>query len=69
MKRLEYQEETVERFTGYLETLVAECDAEKFFELAGQDPMEPPVVVVDWCGPTMHARLPVFNGGVQARMA
>jgi hypothetical protein len=35
MKRLEYQEETVERFTGYLETLVAKRDAaEKFAELA-----------------------------------
>ena len=54
MKRLEYQEETVERFTGYLETLVAKRDAaEKFGELARQNQMEPPVV--DWCGQTWDA--------------
>ncbi len=48
MKRLDYQETTVERFTGYLETLVAERDkAEKFAELARQNGMEPPNV--DWC--------------------
>ena len=51
MKRLEYQEETVERFIGYLETLVAKRDAaEKFAELARQNQMEPPNV--DWCGQT-----------------
>ena len=51
MKRLEYQEQTVERFTGYLETLVAKRDAaEKFAVLARQNGMEPPNV--DWCGQT-----------------
>lgn len=54
MKRLEYQEETVERFTSYLETLVAKRDAaEKFAELARQNQMEPPNV--DWCGQTWDA--------------
>jgi type III restriction enzyme len=54
MKRLEYQEETVETFTGYLETLVAKRDAaEKFAELARQNSMEPPNV--DWCGQTWEA--------------
>ncbi|MFN4806294.1 MAG: DEAD/DEAH box helicase [Akkermansiaceae bacterium] len=51
MKRLDYQEDTVERFSNYLETLVAKGDAaEKFAELARQNQMEPPVV--DWCGQT-----------------
>src|ERR1035441_1380867 len=54
MKRLEYQEETVERFTSYLETLVAERDAaDRFAELARQNQMEPPVV--DWCAQTWEA--------------
>ena len=54
MKCLEYQEDTVERFTSYLETLVAKRDAaEKFAELARQNQMEPPVV--DWCGQTWDA--------------
>ena len=54
MKRLEYQEETVERFTGYLETLVTERDkAEKFAQLARDNGMEPPNV--DWCGKTWDA--------------
>jgi len=54
MKRLDYQEETVERFTSYLETLVAKRDAaEKFAELARQNGMEPPNV--DWCGQTWEA--------------
>ncbi|MFN0313954.1 MAG: DEAD/DEAH box helicase [Burkholderiales bacterium] len=54
MKRLEYQEETVERFTGYLEALVAKRDAaEKFAELARQNGMEPPNL--DWCGQTWDA--------------
>ncbi|MEO7317387.1 MAG: DEAD/DEAH box helicase family protein [Chthoniobacteraceae bacterium] len=54
MKRLDYQEDTVERFTSYLETLVAKRDAaEKFAELARQNQMEPPVV--DWCGQTWEA--------------
>ncbi len=54
MRRLEYQEETVERFTSYLETLVAKRDAaEKFAELARQNQMEPPNV--DWCGQTWDA--------------
>ena len=54
MKRLEYQEETVDRFTSYLETLVAKRDAaEKFAELARQNSMEPPNV--DWCGQTWDA--------------
>jgi type III restriction enzyme len=54
MKRLEYQEETVERFTGYLQMLVAKRDAaEKFAVLARQNQMEPPVV--DWCGQTWEA--------------
>lgn len=49
MKRLEYQEETVERFTSYLETPVTKRDtAEEFAELARQNQMEPPNV--DWCG-------------------
>jgi type III restriction enzyme len=51
MKRLDYQEDTVERFASYLETLVAKGDAaEMFAELARQNQMEPPVV--DWCGQT-----------------
>jgi type III restriction enzyme len=55
MKQLEYQEETVEHFTGYLEMLVAKRDgAEKFAELARQNAMEPPVV--DWCGQTWEAQ-------------
>jgi type III restriction enzyme len=54
MKRLEYQEETIERFTSYLDTLVAKRDAaEKFAELARQNGMEPPNV--DWCGQTWKA--------------
>ena len=54
MKRLEYQEETVERFTSYLETLVSERDkAEKFAQLARDNGMEPPNV--DWCGKTWDA--------------
>ena len=40
MKRLEYQEQTVERFTSYLETLVAKRDAaERFAALAIQNGM------------------------------
>ncbi len=54
MKRLEYQEETVERFTDYLETLVTKRDAaEKLAELAREHGMEPPNV--DWCGQTWDA--------------
>lgn len=54
MKRLEYQEKTVESLTSYLETLVANRDkAEKFAELARQNQMEPPNV--DWCGQTWEA--------------
>jgi type III restriction enzyme len=54
MKRLEYQEETVERFTSYLEMLVTKRDAaEKFAELARQNQMEPPNV--DWCGQTWES--------------
>jgi type III restriction enzyme len=54
MKRLDYQEETVERFTSYLETLAAKRDAaERFAELARQNGMEPPNV--DWCGQTWEA--------------
>ena len=54
MKRLEYQEQTVERFTSYLETLVAKRDAaERFAALAIQNGMEPPVV--DWCGQSWEA--------------
>ncbi len=54
MKRLDYQEETVERFTSYLEALVAKRDAaEKFAELARQNQMEPPNV--DWCGQTWES--------------
>jgi type III restriction enzyme len=51
MKRLEYQEETVERFTSYLETLVAKRDgAEQLAELARQHQIEPQNT--DWCGGT-----------------
>jgi hypothetical protein len=54
MKRLEYQEETVERFTDYLETLVTKRDAaEKLAELAREHGMEPPNV--DWCGQAWDA--------------
>ncbi len=54
MKRLEYQEESVERFTAYLEKLVAQRDAaDKLAELARQAGMEPPIV--DWCGQTWEA--------------
>lgn len=54
MKRLEYQEETVEQFTRYLETLVTKRDAaERFAELARRNQMEPPVV--DWCGQAWEA--------------
>jgi type III restriction enzyme len=54
VKRLDYQETTVERFTSYLETLVAKRDAaDKFSELARQNGLEPPNV--DWCGQTWEA--------------
>ena len=54
MKRLEYQEETVERFTSCVELLVAKRDAaERFAELARQNAMEPPNV--EWCGQTWEA--------------
>lgn len=54
MKRLEYQEETVERFADYLEKLVAKRDAaDKLTELARQAGMEPPIV--DWCRQTWEA--------------
>jgi type III restriction enzyme len=54
MRRLEYQEETVERFTSYLDTLVTKRDAaERFAELARQNNMEAPNV--DWCGQTWEA--------------
>jgi type III restriction enzyme len=54
MKRLDYQEETVERFSAYLEKLVAKRDAaEKLSEMARQAGMEPPIV--DWCGQTWDA--------------
>jgi type III restriction enzyme len=54
MKRLEYQETTVERFTTYLEKLVANRDAaDKLIELARQNGIEPPVV--DWCGQTWES--------------
>ena len=37
MKRLDYQEETVERFAGYLEALVARRDkAERLAVIVGQ---------------------------------
>lgn len=49
MKRLEYQEETVERLATYLEALMARRqEAERFAELARKSQMEPPVL--DWCG-------------------
>lgn len=48
MKRLEYQEQTVERFTRYLEILNARREeAERFSKLARDNGMEPPNV--DWC--------------------
>jgi type III restriction enzyme len=54
MKRLEYQEETVERFTAYLEKLVAKREAaDKLTEMARQAGMDPPMV--DWCGQTWDA--------------
>ena len=54
MKRLDYQEDTVERFTDYLECLVARRDeAEKLAELARQNQLEPPII--DWCGQAWEA--------------
>jgi type III restriction enzyme len=54
MKRLEYQETTVERFSSYLETLVERRDkAEEFAQLARLNNMEPPSI--DWCGQTWEA--------------
>jgi type III restriction enzyme len=54
MKRLEYQEETVERFTGYLEALVAKREgAEKLAELARKNGFDPPNI--DWCAQTWDA--------------
>ena len=51
MKRLEYQEDTVERFTGYLETLVAKRDnAEKAAAILRDAGVDAPNV--DWCGQT-----------------
>ena len=54
MKRLDYQEETVERFNAYLEKLVAKRDAaDKLAELAKQNGMDLPNV--DWCAQTWEA--------------
>lgn len=54
MKRLEYQEETVERFTTYLETLVAKRDnAEKAATVLRDAGVDAPPV--DWCGQTWDA--------------
>ena len=54
MKRLEYQEETVERFITYLETLVAKRDAvEKADRMLRE--MGNPQPPIDWCGQTWEA--------------
>jgi type III restriction enzyme len=54
MKRLEYQEETVERFTGYLETLVAKRDnADRAAEILRVAEVDPPPI--DWCGQAWEA--------------
>jgi len=51
MKRLEYQEDTVDAFTSYLETLVTKGnEVEKVAAILRQNGMEPPAV--DWCGQT-----------------
>ena len=54
MKRLEYQETTVEQFTNYLETLVAKRDsAEKADTLLRE--MGNPQPPIDWCGQTWES--------------
>jgi len=51
MKRLEYQEETIEQFASYLQTLRGEQkNAEKAAEVLRKAGIEPPTV--DWCGQT-----------------
>ena len=54
MKRLEYQEETVERFTGYLETLVTKRDAAEKADRMLRE-MGNPQPPIDWCGQTWDA--------------
>ncbi|MEQ1861843.1 MAG: DEAD/DEAH box helicase family protein [Chthoniobacteraceae bacterium] len=54
MKRLDYQEETVEKFGAYLEKLAAKRGAaDKLAELARANGLEP--LPVDWCKETWNA--------------